>query len=271
MSSKFSPSISTTLKMNSNDLAFVFYNNNKILLRDKKIPKIEDLEKNYRKEGTFFGSIGKQKCFVFNYNSTYMNMDAKESDLYLLRSILSLFENAIIQAACYSSHLLYWHKRSKYCGKCGSLTTWSTSELAKVCAKCKEIYYPKISPAVIVAITKEDRLLLAHNKNFKDGFYSVLAGFVEIGESIEQAAIREVKEEVGIEIKNIRYFYSQPWPFVDSLMIGLTADYKSGTIRPDKKEIIDAAWYKRDEFPLTPGKETIAGKLIENFKKTNRP
>lgn len=136
---------------------------------------------------------------------------------------------------------------------------------AKECPGCRFLSFPRISPAVIVLVEKENRVLLARVKRFTTELYSVLAGFVEPGETLEETVRREVAEETGIKVKNIRYFGSQPWPFPDSLMIGFTADYESGEIKIDETEIADAGWYDPDRLPIIPGKISIARELIDWF------
>jgi NAD+ diphosphatase len=136
---------------------------------------------------------------------------------------------------------------------------------AKECPGCGFLSFPRISPAVIVLVEKENRVLLARVKRFTTELYSVLAGFVEPGETLEETVRREVEEEVGIKVKNLRYFGSQPWPFPDSLMIGFTADYESGEIKIDETEIADAGWYDPDRLPTIPGKISIARELIDWF------
>jgi NAD+ diphosphatase len=141
------------------------------------------------------------------------------------------------------------------------------AERAKLCPQCGLLSFPRLSPAVIMLIRKgQDEFLLARNRGFADGFFSVLAGFVEPGESLEEAVAREVREEVNLEIQNIRYFGSQPWPFPHSLMIGFTAEYAGGEIRPQADEIVEAHWYSRGgELPRLPGKLSIARRLIDAF------
>ena len=128
--------------------------------------------------------------------------------------------------------------------------------------------YPRISPAIIVLVMKGDEILLARSSHFRPDMYSTIAGFVEPGETLEHAVSREVMEEVGLKIKNIRYFASQPWPFPNSLMIGFLADYAEEEICVDGKEITDASWFKRDELPSIPPKTSIAGHLINWFVKS---
>ncbi len=136
---------------------------------------------------------------------------------------------------------------------------------AKACPYCQLTIYPRISPAVIVAVIKEQQILLAHAPRFPQGFYSVIAGFVEPGETFEDCVHREVREEVGIEAADIRYFGNQPWPFPDSLMVGFTARYAGGEITVDHDEILEAGWFCADKLPEIPGKVSIARKLIDWF------
>ena len=165
--------------------------------------------------------------------------------------------------------ILAWDRTHQYCGQCGTPTENASHERSKRCPSCGLIAYPRLSPAIIIAVvrrTKESsRILLARNHRFPPGRYSVLAGYVEPGESLEECAYREVCEEVGIRIKNMRYFGSQPWPFPNSLMIGFTAEYDGGEIRLEESEIADAGWFAADSLPSLPPRMTIARKLIDWF------
>jgi NAD+ diphosphatase len=136
-------------------------------------------------------------------------------------------------------------------------TGYGVGERAKICGNCGAVYYPRISPAIIVAVKRDNKLLLLRNKMHKHDFYSVLAGFVEPGESLEECLVREVKEEVGIEVKNIKYFASQSWPFPNTLMVGFTADYKSGELRPDGVEIDEAGWFAPENFLRFPAQSAL--------------
>ena len=138
-------------------------------------------------------------------------------------------------------------------------------ERAKICQQCGLVNYPRVSPAIIVAVIKDDQILLARSGRFPGGFFSVLAGFVEPGESLEACVKREVFEETGIAVQNIRYFGSQPWPFPDSLMVGFTAEYAGGDIQIDGREIVAADWYSRDNLPNIPPGISIARQLIDWF------
>ncbi len=156
-----------------------------------------------------------------------------------------------------------WDWTHRYCGRCGSPTTLVAGERARRCSNCRLPFYPRLSPAVIVLIRRGEQALLARNATFPRPWFSTLAGFVEPGESLEEAVIREVKEEVGIDVDDVRYFGSQPWPFGRSLMIGFTAKYAGGEVRADGTEIAEARWFDRDELPEVPPKLSIARKLID--------
>jgi NAD+ diphosphatase len=164
-------------------------------------------------------------------------------------------------------HLFQWRRDSRYCGSCGRENEDAPDETARRCPVCGRREYPRISPAMIVLVTNSaGEALLAHNRNFRNGVYSLLAGFVEAGEDLESAVIREVREEVNIEIDNIRYIASQPWPFPNSLMIGFTARYKSGELKPDGIEIEDARWFSREDLPALPGNGSVSRYLIGKWQ-----
>lgn len=152
----------------------------------------------------------------------------------------------------------------QFCGQCGNRMLSINWEVAAQCRDCGHRAYPRISPAVIMAVVKDDKILLAKNKRNRGQVYSVLAGFVEVGETLEQTVVREVKEETNITVKNVRYFGSQPWPFPHNMMIGYIADYDSGEIKIDEHELMAADWFSKDELPEIPGTHTIARQLIDH-------
>jgi NAD+ diphosphatase len=211
----------------------------------------------------YLGSLDGQPCYA-GALETGNSFDANFK-LTHLRTLFGLIPDTLIWIAGRGNQLLYWHLTHRFCGKCGQETEDETDERAKKCPRCQHINYPRLSPAVIVAILKDNRILLARNRHFKGPFYSVLAGFVEPGESLEECVKREVKEEVGITVKNVRYFGSQPWPFPDSLMIAFVSDYAAGEIVIDDSEIIEAAWFSKEELPQIPPKISIARQLIDWF------
>ena len=164
-----------------------------------------------------------------------------------------------------------WFRNVKICSFCGEKLSPSTKDFGRVCPSCKRVFYAPQSPAVIIAVERENKLLLAHNKAWPSGRVSIIAGFVEPGESLENAVAREICEEVGIKVKNIKYFGSQTWPFPNSLMLGFTAEYESGNLHPDGAEIESAGFYTREEISNMniPDKASIARKLIDNFIATH--
>lgn len=190
--------------------------------------------------------------------------------LYGLRYLYGRLTEPLFAVAMKAVHLLEWEETARYCGRCGKEMAQALDMNARQCSVCGLTAFPRISPAVIVLVEKEGLLLLARGLRFTADFYSVLAGFVEPGETLEETVHREIEEEVGIKVKNVRYFGSQPWPFPDSLMIGFTAEYLSGEIRIDKKEIIEAGWFAPDKLPAIPGKISIARRLIDWFVDSRR-
>ncbi len=184
-------------------------------------------------------------------------------ELMPVRSLFNLVDAETVLLVGRAAHLLDWKRNHRHCGRCGLPTIMKDSEFVMSCEACNLLVYPRISPAVMVLIRRDDELLLARSHRFKPGMFSALAGFVEAGETLEQCAVREVREEVGIEIANLRYFKSQPWPFPDSLMLAFFADYKGGTIRIDPTEIEDAGWFSPSALPILPDPVSIARQLIE--------
>lgn len=162
-------------------------------------------------------------------------------------------------------HYMDWQRLHKFCGKCGAKNIFDPGEGAMKCTRCGEYFYPVIAPAIIVCVEKDGKILLGHASRFPAGRYSVLAGFVEPGEDLEECVSREVFEESGISLKNIKYFASQPWAFPRSLMVGFTAEWASGEVRPDLSEIMDVRWFAPDEIPEYYRGVSISARLIEDF------
>ena len=161
-------------------------------------------------------------------------------------------------------HIAQWRREARFCGSCGAKNGDSTVELAKVCPACGRLEYPRIAPAIIVIVTNDaGQVLLAHNKSFKPGIYSLIAGFNEAGENLEATVRRELKEETNIEVRDIRYQVSQPWPFPNSLMVGFSAHYAGGDLQADNVEIEDARWWDRDALPNLPGHGFVSRFLID--------
>lgn len=167
-----------------------------------------------------------------------------------------------------AAHLAHWESLNKFCGKCGNVTIRGDKERSIICPKCGNTIYPRISPVVIVAVRNGDKLLMAHNIDNPNPRLFLISGFVEIGESLEQAAHREVMEEAGVKIKNLKYFGSQPWPFSDSLIAGWTAELDGDdTIHRQEAELSEAKWVKREDIPEYETDVSISCCLIENFRR----
>ena len=203
--------------------------------------------------------IGKYKdkdCFVVNsdFKQGYDLIDVYEfnKDLYLMGT------KAVLVNDWYISH--------QYCGRCGTKTEVDEKDMMLKCPKCGQMHYPRIAPAIIVAIRNGDKLLMAQHSYHETIRYALIAGFLEAGETVEEAVQREVREEVGIEVEDIEYFGSQSWPFPNSLMIGCICKYKSGEIKVDENEIVKAKWFKKEEIPKPPSDISIFSRLIKNFK-----
>lgn len=183
-----------------------------------------------------------------------------------LRNLFGNLEETAYAVAGLGLQLINWDKTHRFCGQCGGPTQDKADERAKICADCGLINHPRISPAVIVAVVRDGRLLLAHAGRYPiRKLYSVIAGYVEPGENLEETVRRELMEEVAIEVRDIRYFGSQPWPYSGSLMVGFTAEYAGGEIREDGVEILHADWYAPGDLPDIPGWGSIARQLIDWF------
>ncbi len=162
------------------------------------------------------------------------------------------------------SELVFWDKHTQFCSLCGGNMKRHT-EISKRCDHCGREIWPHVAPAIIVRITRGDEILMARARNFRGDFYGLIAGFVETGEKLEEAVIREVKEETGLAVTNIRYFDSQPWPYPSGLMVGFTADYAGGTIHVQREELKNVAWFHRDHLPKLPEKLSIARQLVDDW------
>jgi len=184
--------------------------------------------------------------------------DASVNDAESAGGHISNRVNGILRAC----HIAQWRQNSRFCGSCGAKNEDVPNDAQRRCPKCGRGEFPRICPAVIVVITNGDKILLAHNKRFKAGVYSHISGFNEAGETLEATVAREIREEVNIEVSDIEYLKSQPWPFPNSLMVGFKARYLSGAIKPDGSEIEDAKWFTRDNLPELPGKGSLSRFLI---------
>ncbi len=214
--------------------------------------------------------LGEYKGFQV-LGANVSNIDSTDSfQLTDFRKLYGVIDLDDIWFVGNSFQFVQFEQEHRFCGRCSTKNDNKSDEKAKICPECGLIVYSKISPAVIMAVIKGDEILLAHSTRFQEKLFSVLAGFVEPGETLEECVQREVMEEVGIKVKNIKYFASQPWPFSSSLMIAYTAEYDSGEINIDPNEISEAGWYRYDDLPLIPSTISIARRLIDWFVDSNQ-
>lgn len=182
-----------------------------------------------------------------------------------LRESWNVLPRQFYNAAGKAAELLYWDDNTRYCGRCGAPMKQETS-ISKRCTNCGKEVWPQVSPAIIVRIRRGNDILLVHARNFRRSeMYGLVAGFVETGETLEECVMREVREEVGLTITNIKYFGSQPWPYPCGLMIGFTADYVAGELHLQEAELSRAGWFNKDNLPIIPDKMSIARKLIDDY------
>lgn len=240
--------------------------NNKILLTLHEIDAFN--LRNRLLRSRYLDQLDGHSFFVSELSSETVATEGMS--FYELRQLFGQIPEDLFFLAGKANQILHWDRTHQYCSRCGARTENKMDERAKVCPSCSFVNYPRISPAIIVAITRGPEILLAKGSRFEGSFYSVLAGFVEPGETFEECVQREVEEEVGLKVKNIRYFGSQPWPFPDSLMAGFTAEYAGGEIIIDKKEIMDAGWFAVEQLPEIPGSGSIARQLIDWFVHSQR-
>jgi NAD+ diphosphatase len=245
------------------------FRNSEMLLDTANPEKAVPLLKNFAELGIpfvrqqFLGFLSDIPCYSVELEE---NAEPPPGMTFLnLRAVYQQVDEELFTVAGRAIQIVHWDRTHQFCGQCGASVKNSKETHAKECPQCSLISFPRISPAVIVLVTRGNQLLLARSPHFRESIYSVLAGFVEPGETLEEAVEREVLEETAIRVKNIRYFGSQPWPFPHSLMIGFTAEYAGGDIRIDGEEIIDARWYSPGALPPLPGELSIARKLIDGF------
>ena len=269
----FVPSFSPDPTIHTQALWFVFKDSDLLVQENAdgpRFPRSEDLTAHLLRleERQYIGTLDGQPCFAAGWPASEPIPDPLAARG--LRSLFWKMADDQVWVAGRANHLVHWSRSHRFCGRCGSATVDKTDERAKSCPDCGLVNYPRVSPAVIVAVLRDDRILLGRSGRFPKAFYSVLAGFVEPGETLEACVKREIREEVGLEVDKVRYFASQPWPFPDSLMVGFTARYAGGDIRVDGKEIVDADWFTADNLPQVPPRISIARQLIDWFADKNR-
>ncbi len=184
-----------------------------------------------------------------------------------LRAMLAHADLALGACASRAAQLVRWNREHRYCGRCGNATMQRGHERARECPGCALVSYPRITPAIMALVMRGREMLLARSARFPGGMFSALAGFVEAGESLEDTLAREVREEVGLEVANLRYFGSQSWPFPNSLMVAFVCDYAGGELKLEEAEIAEANWFDANALPTIPPTFSVAGRLIRSVAK----
>jgi NAD+ diphosphatase len=246
------------------DNAIYFRHGSEHTIFTKRSPDITDLLKG---SALYLGHLGSAPCYAYEIpGEIQIPENFTCSGVRELAGKVPPEELAIAGLAV---QIIDFDRTTRFCGKCGAMNHASRTERAKICPACHYVTYARISPAIIVLVRNNDSILLVHGKQAHVVRYSLVAGFIEPGETIEHAVHREVKEETGIAISNVRYIASEPWPFPNSLMIGFVADYAGGPLTPDGAEIETAGWFDRNHLPDLPPKLSIARMLIDSWKSGN--
>ncbi|MFC1921081.1 NAD(+) diphosphatase [Chloroflexota bacterium] len=261
---RYTPAISP--EQDDYDTAYWFvFCSNKLLLNpdDGKIPHTASLsELGFSPVRTqYLGTLEGYPCYSAEVSPDIAVPEGMA--LSELRPLYGVLDEDIYILAGKALQIVNWDQAHQYCGRCGNETETLQDERAKKCPVCGFLSFPRLSPAVITAVLKGNSILLTRYAGFRGNMHTIVAGFVEPGETLEEAIRREVLEEAGINVKNINYFGSQPWPFPNSLMIGFTAEYESGEISVDGKEIAEAGWYDLNNLPEIPPNWSIARHLID--------
>ncbi len=240
--------------MSELSLAYIFHEQQLLVDENFQLPEVEKLEDD-------LDFIPGDQIIARDL----LDIDAIPEGLHLvpIRQLISLWSRSQFEQASRAVQLLEWRRNHKFCSHCGHETEVHPLEYAMNCPTCRYRQYPRVQPCVITIITRgEDEILLAQSVRNKGKMYGLIAGFVEVGETLEDAVRRETLEEVGLHLKNIRYLASQPWPFPSNLMLAFHAEYESGDIKLQEEEISDARFFKFDELPEIPFKGSIAHSMI---------
>ncbi len=208
----------------------------------------------------YLGLLGEQHCYAAEVDEA-QPLPAGWAPLGL-RDLFGMVDSTLAALSGRALQLLEWERNHQFCSRCGTPMQARSDERARACPSCRFTTYPLVSPAVMVLITRGRELLLARKAVWPAGRYSAIAGFVEPGEMLEDTVVRETREEVGVEVGELRYFGSQPWPFPHSLMVAFTAEYAGGPVRPDGVEIEEAAWFDAEALPRLPPSVSISRRLI---------
>ncbi|MGB3620562.1 NAD(+) diphosphatase [Ketobacter sp. MCCC 1A13808] len=269
----FIPGVFAPEVQDGESLWFAFYQGRILMLQDQHglvIPQIDRFSfLGIPHKGThYLGQMQGMHCFT-----TELESDSElphPFSLHELRRLSMMVDTEWFMVAGRARQIVEWDANHQFCGRCGTQTVHHEVDRAKLCPQCGHTQYPRISPCIIVLVTKGEDILLARSASFPPGLFSTLAGFVEAGETLEMTVHREIKEEVGITVKNLKYKGSQPWPFPHSLMVGFHAEYAGGSFVFEDEEIEEAAWWPVTSLPMIPPVGSIARSLIDTYVKEFR-
>ena len=261
----FVPSLGRPTEASEDSLWFVV-RRGEVLVRETTsgpaLPRLTELDGVDPGGAHYLGSLGSVDCFA----AVLEQGDAPAGTTFTgLRPLNGRIEDDVFWVAGRALQIVEWDTTHRFCGRCAIPTELVPGERAKRCPACGLLAYPRISPAVIVRVTRGDEILLARGRRFAEPIYSILAGFVDPGESLEATVVREIREEAGIEVADVRYWGSQSWPFPHSLMVGFTAAWAGGELQIDEEELVDAGWFTRDALPQLPMTFSIARALIDEW------
>ena len=256
----------TGLRMQATAWCFAFFEGKLVLAEsagDVVQPQVPELLEPLASARHYLGLLDDADCWAFTLSAVPTGFRAVP-----LRAAMMQFPEPLMLLAGRAAQVLEWDRAHRFCGVCATPTELHAQDRARTCPACGHVAYPRISPAMMALVWRENgperELLLARSPHYAPGMFSALAGFVEPGESLEQCVVREVAEEVGVQVKNLRYFGSQSWPFPHSLMVAYTAEWVSGEIVPQEAEIEAAGWFSIDALPGIPPRFSIAGHLIRD-------
>jgi NAD+ diphosphatase len=268
MSKEYLPQFQPPAERGDHALWFAFHESRVLVRMNDAVPSVmtcahpsahglETLQEHY------LGTYGGEHCYAAELAAAQIAQSVPEGHAMLgLRDLLGHIDDTLAGISGRAFQILDWNRNHKYCGRCGGETVPRNNERARTCPTCKRTSYPPVAPVIMILIKDGRRLLLARKVGWGNTRYSALAGFVEPGETLESTVIRETREEVGVEIKNIQYFGSQPWPFPNNLMIAFTADYAGGPVKPDGVEIEEATFFDVDDLPNLPPGISISRRMI---------
>jgi NAD+ diphosphatase len=264
----FEPGVIAPDSIEGDSIWFAFYKGKLLMVQDHyglMVPQIDrfSLTGIPHHEPHYLGVLQQSHCFAIALQSD-SELPANYQ-LHDLRRLAMMVDPTLFMIAGRARQVIEWDANHQFCGRCGSQTVHHDRDLAKLCPQCGHTQYPRISPCIIVLVTKGYEVLLARSAHFPPGMFSTLAGFVEPGETLEMAAHREIQEEVGVQVKNLKYMGSQPWPFPHSLMVGFHAEYAGGDLVLEDDEIEEAGWWHIDNLPNIPPQGSISWDLIDAY------